>query len=416
MTLSIDPTYDAAAANFFFTLPEFRRAPAAFRTALKVINANWQGAPLTVVLPSGHALRVEGNDHSKEVRLEVKDYRFIRRILASGDVGFAEGFAAGDWDTPDLPGLLVAFSYNFDRLAQLMKGNPLVRAADFLSHAFNGNSRSGSKKNIHAHYDLGNDFYGAWLDPSMTYSSAVFEGPAVALQDGQTAKYAALARSIGIEASHRVLEIGCGWGGFAEFVGKEIGAEIDAITISQAQHDFAKARIQKLGLSDKVRIKLCDYRDVEGPYDRIGSIEMFEAVGEAYWPTFFSKIDALLAPGGRAGLQIITIADDLFEGYKRRPDFIQKYIFPGGMLPSDHKLKVETARAGLTWMSVKGYGLDYARTLSEWGERFEAAWPDISRMGFDTRFRRLWRYYLGYCEAGFRTGRTDVVQLALAKA
>lgn len=415
MTLSIDPACDAAAAPFFFTLPEFRRAPAAFRTALKVINASWQGSPLTVVLPSGHALRIEGNDHSQEVRLEVKDYRFIRRILASGDVGFAEGFAAGDWDTPDLPALLVAFSYNFDRLAQLMKGNPLVRAADFLSHAFNSNTRAGSKKNIHAHYDLGNRFYGAWLDPSMTYSSAVFETPDTTLEDAQTAKYAALAKSIGIETSHKVLEIGCGWGGFAEFVGKEIGAEIDAITISQAQHDFAQARIQKLGLSERVRIRLCDYRDVQGRYDRIGSIEMFEAVGEAYWPTFFSKIDALLAPGGRAGLQIITIADDLFDGYKRRPDFIQKYIFPGGMLPSDARLKAETARAGLRWLSVKGYGQDYARTLSQWGERFEAAWPEISRMGFDNRFRRLWRYYLGYCEAGFRTGRTDVIQLALAK-
>ena len=218
-----------------------------------------------------------------------------------------------------------------------------------------------------------------------------------------------------IERSHSVLEIGCGWGGFAEFVGREIGASIDAITISQAQHDFARRRIFEAGLADRVNIRLCDYRDVTGAYDRIGSIEMFEAVGEAYWPTFFDTLQGLLKPGGQAGLQIITIDDALFDGYKRRPDFIQKYIFPGGMLPSMNRLRQQTDRAGLVQTSIRSYGKDYARTLAEWAERFERAWPEIGRMGFDERFRRLWRYYLGYCEAGFRTGRTDVVQLALAK-
>jgi cyclopropane-fatty-acyl-phospholipid synthase len=414
MTLTVDPTF-AQAPSFFLKLPELRRSPAAFRTALKVTAENWQGAPLVVVLPSGHELRVAGAEGGTPIRLEVRDFNFIRRILKSGDIGFAEGFAAGDWDTPDLPALLEAFSHNFDRLAELMTGHPLVKAAEFIGHAFRRNSRAGSRKNIHAHYDLGNGFYSAWLDPSMTYSSAVFEDAAQSLEDAQRSKYAALARAIGIERHHKVLEVGCGWGGFAEFVGREIGAEVEAITISRAQHDYAAQRIFAAGLADRVKIRLCDYRDVDGQFDRVASIEMFEAVGEAYWPGFFAKLEQVLAPGGRAGLQIITIADALFDGYRRRPDFIQKHIFPGGMLPSERRLREETARAGLQWGACDGFAADYARTLREWGERFEAAWPSIRDLGFDDGFRRLWRYYLGYCEAGFRTGRTDVVHLSLGK-
>ncbi len=413
MTFSLDR---CDTPGMFWRLPEVRRSPAAFRTALKVTAENWQGVPLIVELPSGHALRIEGQAPGAEVQLKVKDFNFIRRILAGGDVGFAEGYAAGDWDTPDLPALLEAFSSNFDRLAGLMTGNSLVKALDFITHTLRRNSKAGSKKNIHAHYDLGNGFYAGWLDPSMTYSAALFDHAHMTLEEAQAAKYAALAKAIGIERHHKVLEVGCGWGGFAEYVGREIGAEVEAITISQAQHEFATRRIAEAGLAERVKIRLCDYRDVEGQFDRIASIEMFEAVGEAYWPTFFSKIKSLLAPGGFAGLQIITIADDLFEGYRRRPDFIQKYIFPGGMLPSDRRLREETARAGLVWRSCEGFARDYARTLHEWGERFEAAWPELETMGFDNRFRRLWRYYLGYCEAGFRTSRTDVVHLTLAKA
>ncbi len=411
MTVSLDNEFSPV----FWRLPEVRRSPAAFRTALRVTAENWQGVPLTVELPSGHALQIQGHAPGKGVALKVRDFNFIRRILASGDVGFAEGYAAGDWDTPDLPALLEAFSSNFDRLAELMTGNPFIKTVDFISHHLHRNSRAGSKKNIHAHYDLGNGFYAGWLDPSMTYSAALYEHAQMTLEEAQAAKYAALSRSIGIERSHKVLEIGCGWGGFAEYVGREIGAEVEAITISQAQYDFAARRIFEAGLADRVKIRLCDYRDVGGRFDRVGSIEMFEAVGEAYWPTFFGKLESVLAPGGLAGLQIITIADDLFEGYRRRPDFIQKYIFPGGMLPSDKRLREETARAGLAWRSCEGFAQDYARTLSEWGERFEAVWPEVSKLGFDDRFRRLWRYYLGYCEAGFRTGRTDVVHLTLAK-
>jgi cyclopropane-fatty-acyl-phospholipid synthase len=396
--------------------PAMRGAPAAFRNVMRIAAENWEGRPLVLVLPSGHQIRMPGTLPLSDVRMEIRDFRFIRRILLSGDIGFAEGFIEGDWDTPDLSGLLEAFSHNFDRLGQVMHGNPFVRALGAVSHALNRNSRRGSKKNIHAHYDLGNAFYGRWLDPGMTYSAALYTAPGQDLQAAQTEKYAALARSVGMQSSHSVLEIGCGWGGFAEYVGREVGARIQAITISQAQHDYAKRRIFEQGLADTVDIRLIDYRDVEGRFDRVASIEMFEAVGEAYWPTYFGKVSDLLNPGGQAGLQIITIAEQLFDGYRARPDFIQRYIFPGGMLPSETRLKAETDAAGMSWTGVRRFGLDYARTLHEWAEAFDLRWPDIRTHGFDARFKRLWLYYLGYCEAGFRTGRTDVIQLSLAKA
>jgi cyclopropane-fatty-acyl-phospholipid synthase len=401
---------------FSWKAPAMRKTPVAFRNVMKVAAENWQGRPLVIVLPSGDQFRLPGSGVGPQVRMEIRHFRFIRRILMSGDIGFAEGFIEGDWDTPDLSGLLEAFSHNFDQLGQLMHGNPVARALSAIAHAMNRNSRKGSKKNIHAHYDLGNAFYGRWLDPGMTYSAALYTAPGQTLEAAQTEKYAALARAVGMEASHKVLEIGCGWGGFAEFVGKEVGASIQAITISEAQHDYAKRRIFEQGLADKVDIRLVDYRDVDGAFDRIASIEMFEAVGEAYWPTYFGKIADLLSPGGRAGLQIITIADRLFEGYRSRPDFIQRYIFPGGMLPSETRLKVETDAAGMAWTGVHRFALDYAETLKEWAAAFAVHWPDIRPLGFDERFKRLWLYYLGYCEAGFRTGRTDVIQLSLAKS
>jgi cyclopropane-fatty-acyl-phospholipid synthase len=400
---------------FGWHAPEIRKTPAAFRQVMRVAADNWQGRPLTVVLPSGHQVRLQGAPSLPEVRMIVRDFRFIRRILISGDIGFAEGFIEGEWDSPDLSALLEAFSHNFDRLAQLMTGNPFARAFSAVAHALNRNSRYGSRKNIHTHYDLGNAFYGLWLDPGMTYSAARYADPGQTLEAAQTEKYAALARAIELQPSHRLLEIGCGWGGFAEFVGKTIGAKVQAITISKAQYDYAQRRIFEQGLADRVEISLKDYRDVDGAFDRIASIEMFEAVGEAYWPVYFKKIATLLRSGGRAGLQIITIDENLFDGYRARPDFIQRYIFPGGMLPSEPRLKVETQAAGLTWSNVSHFALDYARTLDDWSQSFEARWNEISELGFDARFRRLWLYYLGYCEAGFRSGRTDVLQVALTK-
>jgi cyclopropane-fatty-acyl-phospholipid synthase len=300
-------------------------------------------------------------------------------------------------------------------LTRLVQGNPLVSIVNFIGHLLNGNSKQGSQRNIHAHYDLGNAFYARWLDPSMTYSSARFETPGQSLSAAQHNKYASLARSIDLQSGQSVLEIGCGWGGFAEFAAKEVGARITGITISQAQHDFAKKRLFDAGLADKADIQLIDYRDVKGAFDKVASIEMFEAVGEKYWPTYFNKIHDILAPGGQAGLQIITIKDELFADYRSRADFIQKYIFPGGMLPSEKRLRQETDKAGLEWRNISRFGQDYADTLVQWGERFQAAWDEIKPLGFDERFRRLWQFYLSYCEAGFRTERTNVIQLGLAK-
>ena len=395
--------------------PDLKAAPTAFRTALRVAASNWETGSLTFVLPTGTALRISGQQPGVNATIRIRDYNFVRRAFSSGDIGFAEGFMAGEWDTPDLSAVLEAFSLNFDKLSALVDGNPVMRVLNVLFHLFNSNSRTGSRKNIHAHYDLGNAFYSRWLDPTMTYSSALYERPNQPLPEAQTAKYAALARTIDLAPGKHVLEIGCGWGGFAEFAAKEVGAKVTGITISPAQYDFARKRLFEQGLSERADIRLIDYRDVEGKFDAVASIEMFEAVGEEYWPTYFGKIREVLNPGGRAGLQIITIRDELFADYRSRTDFIQRYIFPGGMLPSEARLKEETERAGLEWSDLKRFGQNYADTLAEWGRRFEAAWSDIRKDGFDERFRRLWRFYLSYCEAGFRTERTNVIQLGLSR-
>jgi cyclopropane-fatty-acyl-phospholipid synthase len=405
----------SVAASIGTGASDLREAPSVFRAAWRMLSQNWGEGALEVVLPGGRMMTLTGAQPGPACRLIVNDYRFMRRVMASGAIGFAEGYIAGEWDTPDLPLLLEVFSLNFDRLQRLVAGRPLMRLMHGLMHARRRNSRRGSRYNIHAHYDLGNAFYGAWLDPGMTYSAALFAPQALSLAEAQEAKYAALAASLGLESSHRVLEIGCGWGGFAEFAAGRVGARVTGVTLSRAQYDFARRRLFEQGLAERADIQLMDYRDLRGRFDRIASIEMFEAVGEAYWPTYFGKVRELLVPGGRAALQIITIKDELFEDYRRQADFIQKYIFPGGMLPSEARLRQEMARAGLAWQAVSRFGGDYARTLSEWAARFQAAWKTIAPLGFDERFQRLWLFYLGYCEAGFRTRRTDVIQVSLRR-
>ena len=396
--------------------PELRKAPAAFRTVVKLATENWTFGRLTFVLPSGRELPIEGAEPGPDARLIIRNFRFLGRVLSAGDIGFGEGFMAGEWDTPDLSALLEGFTANIDRMRRLLEGSFFTRAYNFLAHALNRNSRSGSKRNILAHYDLGNAFYARWLDPSMTYSSARYERPGQPLSEAQRNKYASLARQIGLGPDNHVLEIGCGWGGFAEFAAGEIGAKVTGITLSPAQLEFARKRLFEAGLAERCEVRLQDYRDVTGQFDRVASIEMFEAVGEEYWGAYFGKIHDVLSPGGRAGLQIITIRDELFAHYRRRADFIQKYVFPGGMLPSETRLKEETARAGLEWRDIVRFGQNYADTLAEWARRFEGAWEDIKTEGFDERFRRLWSFYLSYCEAGFRTERTNVVQLSLVRS
>ncbi|WP_414644410.1 class I SAM-dependent methyltransferase [Brevundimonas sp.] len=393
------------------------RMPRGFGLLLRLLATNWTFGRLTVRLPNGSSHILEGREPGPSATLDIRDYRFAGRVLASGDIGFAEGYMAGEWETPHLGHLLEALARNQDNFRRLTSGNPVMKSIHWLSHRMNRNSRSGSRKNIHAHYDIGNAFYAAWLDPSMTYSSARFTRPGLSLEAAQREKYAALARTMDLQAGQSVLEIGCGWGGFAEFAAREVGARVTGITISREQFDFARRRMFNTGLSERAEIQLVDYRDVRGRFDRVASIEMFEAVGEEYWPAYFGKIREVLEPGGRAGLQIITIDDAVFAGYRKRTDFIQKYIFPGGMLPSEQALKPVVAATGLDWGAVERFGLDYAETLRLWDERFQSAWDDVSRIGgFDERFRRLWRFYLAYCEAGFRVARTNVIQLGLSRA
>lgn len=389
------------------------KAPTSAKAVLLALLQLKDGSAL-VTLPDGRVLAF-GDGAESKVDFQIKDYRFARRVISNGDIGFAEGLMAGEWESKDLSALLTLLASNVERFTRLLEGGPVGKAIHWMRHLSNANTKEGSRRNILAHYDLGNEFYSAWLDASMTYSSARFDAQVRDLEAGQHAKYKALAEHLDLKPTDHVLEIGCGWGGFAEFSAREYGARVTGITISDEQLAYARARMERAGLSDRVEIRRQDYRDVEGQFDKVASIEMFEAVGEKYWPAYFGKIADVLKPGGKAGLQIITIDERLFEKYRKRADFIQRYVFPGGMLASVERLKEETSKVGLVWREVEAFGQSYAETLAEWARRFKAKWTDIRAMGFDERFKQLWLFYLSYCEAGFRTGRTNVVQLELAK-
>jgi cyclopropane-fatty-acyl-phospholipid synthase len=390
------------------------KAPASAK-ALMLAMLRIEGGALAVHLPDGATL-LFGDAQAPAIDFIVHDYKFARRVIVNGDIGFAEGWMAREWETSDLSSLLSLLASNIERFRRFFEGSFAGKLLNWLRHLSRPNSKAGARRNILAHYDLGNRFYEAWLDPSMTYSSARFDEAAQDLESAQAAKYRALAEHLELKPGEHLLEIGCGWGGFAEFAAREYGVRVTGITISDEQLAYARARIERAGLSDRVEIRRQDYRDVEGQFDKVASIEMFEAVGEQYWPTYFSKISDVLKPGGRAGLQIITIQDELFARYRQRADFIQRYVFPGGMLASIERLKLETAKAGLAWRKAEAFGVSYAVTLAEWSRRFLARWDDIKDLGFDERFKKLWLFYLSYCEAGFRTGRTDVVQVALVKS
>lgn len=389
-------------------LPRVARAGLRFALGLK------RGS-LTVETPEGRRIRIVGHEPGPSAEVRFHTWAVLARALKSGDLGIHESYIDGQWTSPDVTAFLELFCVNHEILEADLLASAPVRWFLKLRHWLNRNTRSGSKRNIAAHYDLGNAFYGAWLDPSMTYSSAVYDTGREDLTAAQKAKYGSLARLARLEPGQAVLEIGCGWGGFAEFAAGEIGCKVTALTISREQFDFAARRIQRAGLGEKVEVRLQDYRAVEGRFDRIASIEMFEAVGERYWPVFFDRMRDVLKPDGVAGLQVITIQDRFFETYRNNPDFIQRYIFPGGMLPTPRHM-VELGRAsGLRLTSEKVFGQDYARTLAEWRQRFWDAWPRIVPLGFDDRFKRLWEYYFHYCEAGFRSGNIDVRQLVYAR-
>lgn len=349
------------------------------------------------------------------VTLEIRNWAVFDRILERGDVGFAEAWIDGEWDTPDLTALLTLLANNRDALSHAVYGQWWRLLTARLRHLFNDNTRAGSRRNIMAHYDLGNEFYRLWLDPTMTYSSALFEGDDTrALQQAQLAKYRRIIRRLNARPGQRVLEIGCGWGGFAEVAASEAGLQVHGVTLSPAQLEFARHRMARSGLDAQVRLDLCDYRDLTGEkYDYIVSIEMFEAVGERWWPSYFETLQRMLAPGGRALVQSITIRDELFTRYRRGTDFIQQHVFPGGMLPSPSAFARQAARAGLAVSDTLAFGPDYSRTLAEWSSRFEQQWPAIEAQGFDERFHRLWQFYLSYCQAGFNSTCTDVMQFEL---
>jgi cyclopropane-fatty-acyl-phospholipid synthase len=371
---------------------------------------------LDIRWPDGRASRLGGAAPGPAAAIDFKAWRAVRRGVFGGALGLAEAYLDGEWDSPDLAAL-VEFGARA-RLVGDLAHRPLLprRLFDRLAHRRRANTRPGSRRNIAAHYDLGNAFYGLWLDPTLTYSSAVFARPDQSLDEAQTEKCRRLLALLAPRPGQRLLEIGCGWGHFARVAAKEAGVSVTAITLSREQHEFARRRMFEEGLAEKVSVELRDYRDVSERFDHVASVEMFEAVGEEYWPAFFGKLAGVLAPDGRAALQIITIDDALFPRYRRGVDFIQKYIFPGGVLPSLAAIEAVSRRAGLAWQGAAGFGQHYARTLAEWRRRFLAAWPPISALGFDERFRRMWTYYLAYCEGGFRAGNIDVKQIALAKS
>ena len=376
------------------------------RTVLSLLEALRDGL-LEVRLPNGSSLLFGDGEHG--INLQVHDEAMFSRVLARGDIGFAESYLDGQWDSSDLTGLLTLLTRNREVLARAVYGSWRQLLAARVRHWFNRNSRAGARRNIMAHYDLGNDFYRLWLDPSMSYSSALYRaGDDGALQTAQQAKYQRILDRLQARAGARVLEIGCGWGGFAEMAVAG-GLAVTGLTLSPAQLAWARQRVPQADL------RLQDYRDLREQFDHLVSIEMFEAVGERWWPTYFATVARALKPGGKAIIQSIVLRDDLFAAYRRGTDFIQQYVFPGGMLPSRTVFRRGAERQGLRVTDEFAFGGDYARTLAAWRAAFEDHWPQIAALGFDETFRRLWRFYLCYCEAGFAAGNIDVVQFELTQ-
>ena len=356
--------------------------------------------------------RIALQDSDRPQLLIKKPFRLLSRVVMRGDLGFAESYMAGEWDTNDLTALLKAIGAN-EAGSRIRQGLFSERMRERVRHALRTNSRQGSRRNIAYHYDLSNDFYARWLDPSMTYSSAIYDKPGLSLEAAQQRKYQRLLDALDAQPGDHILEIGCGWGGFAEEAARR-GCRVTGVTLSREQLAYATDRIRRAGLDELVTLQFRDYRDIAEKYDHVVSIEMFEAVGERYWPLYFEKLRACLRPGGKAALQIITIDDRAYHYYRRRTDFIQRYIFPGGMLPPVHKLEQLAQDAGLEIEEKRFYGRDYATTLKQWHRAFDACRNEVTALGFDENFRRMWKYYLSYCEAGFLLGRIDLLQIVLS--
>lgn len=394
-------------------LPE--STPAAARTVFRLMGRLRHGS-LAVQIPDGTTLRL-GSAAQGELRaaIRLRNWNVCAAALKSGDIGFAETFIDGDWSTPDLTTLLRLFIANRDEVERVIYGAWWGLLLYRAKHLLNRNSRKGSRRNIHTHYDLGNSFYELWLDPSMNYSSAWFNGnPDQPMEAAQWAKVRRALGECGVKAGDRVLEVGCGWGALAECAARDFGAVVTGVTLSREQLEWGRRRLSDAGLPGELRLQ--DYRDIQdGPYDAIVSIEMFEAVGREYWSGYFRRLHGLLKPGGHACVQSIVIRDDLFERYVKSTDFIQQYIFPGGLLPSPSEFRKAASAAGFAVVNELDFGGDYALTLRRWRERFLSEEARVRRIGFDTRFVRIWEFYLAYCEAAFAAGNTSVMQFTLKR-
>jgi cyclopropane-fatty-acyl-phospholipid synthase len=388
------------------------RLSASLRLAITAL-AKLQIGTLDLILPNGRKITFQGKIVGTHAALAIHNDRVIKRFLTKGKLGFCESYLDGDWSSPDMALFFELMLKNEHYLRDLMLGKQSARFIEFLFHIARPNSKEGSRKNIYDHYDIGNDFYARWLDKSMTYSSALFADGITDLHTAQIRKYYEICRSLNLKDGMSILEIGCGWGGFAEYVATNFDIKLTCITISMAQYNYAVNRIKNLGLDHKVEIRIQDYRDVTETFDRIVSIEMFEAVGEQYWPIYFDVLKQRLNKHGRATLQIITINETDFPEYRKTADYIQKYIFPGGMLPTVHILQKLTESHGLKWDRMLSFGRDYARTLLLWNDTFQAEWPNIRSERLNDRFKRLWEQYFAYCKAGFDTSTIDVVHITL---
>ena len=366
-------------------------------------------------LPDGRKFRADGKNPGPARTLKIHNADVFARLIREGDLGFCDAYLDGWWSTPDLQAFLDLMHADNDEMYDSFPGMGMVRAWEKFRFWLQSNSKSQARKNISYHYDLGNDFYKLWLDETMTYSSAIFKTGQESTENAQIEKYSSLIDQMGAKKGDHILEIGCGWGGFAEYAAKERGLKVTGLTISKEQLKYAEKRIKDAGLSDMVNFKLQDYRDERGKYDGIASIEMFEAVGEKYWPAYFNCVKNCLYPGKQATLQIITIQEARWEIYRRGVDFIQKYIFPGGMLPSPAVLRSEVERAGLKVVNSIEFGESYSQTLRRWHETFNQKWDQISEMGFDDRFRRMWNFYLTSCASTFYYGNCDVTQITIEK-
>ncbi len=371
-----------------------------------------QSGTLEIHSPAGQKYFFQGVAPGVRVTLQVRDWSFCEDLFLKGDIGLGESYIAKKWDCDHIENLIIFGISNKDQLEQFIKGSILRIFSYRLKHLFNRNTKNGSQKNIHAHYDLGNSFYSLWLDSTMTYSSGLFLSEKDSLEEAQTRKYEAILNKLELKEGDHILEIGCGWGGFLEHAAKK-GIRVTGVTISKEQYDFALKRIQSYqNLAD---VQFCDYRDLKGKYDHIVSIEMFEAIGEAYWKTYFRKVHSLLRAGGSAVIQSITINEQDFKSYRKGTDFIQQYIFPGGMLPSPERFKIVSEGCGLILNDQLDFGKDYGETLKRWEVLFSSKIESVKKINFDERFIRTWRFYLKYCEGGFAAGKIGVSQFKLTK-